>query len=136
MQSTFLLRSALAIVLLTHGVPGVFDGSINDFGNLYLNEVGFAPFGLYIAWSIKISHIICAGLLLFNKYIIPVGIVTIFILIAGIILVHAPEGWYVVGGGRNGAEYNFVLIAMLLTVMFPDGFGSYIKKISNTFKRK
>ncbi len=128
MSSTLLLRIALAIVLLTHGIPGILDGSINDFGNLYLNEVGFAPFGLYIAWAIKLSHIICAVLLLINKLIKIVGIVTIFILIAGIIMVHAPEGWYVVGGGRNGAEYNFVLIAMLLTVMFPNGFHSLFEK--------
>jgi putative oxidoreductase len=34
------------------------------------------------------------------------SIVTIFVLIMGIILVHLEEGWYVVGGGRNGVEFN------------------------------
>lgn len=134
MSSTLLLRTALAIVLFAHGIPGLFDGSINDFGNLYLNEVGFAPFGLYIAWAIKLSHIICAVLLLINTFIKPVGIVTIFILIAGIIMIHGPEGWYVVGAGRNGAEYNFVLIVMLLTVMFPNGPSAWVEKLSKRNK--
>lgn len=121
MKSIVLLRIALAIVLLTHSIPGIFNNGINDFGNLYLNAVGFAPFGLYIAWFIKLSHMVCAVLLLINKYIKPAAIVTIFILIAGIIMVHAPNGWYVVGPGRNGVEYNLILIVMLIAVMFPDG---------------
>lgn len=116
-----MLRIVLAVVLLTHSIPGIFNNGINDFGNLYLNEKGFAPFGLYIAWAIKMSHIVCAILFLISKYIKPAAVVTIFILIAGIVMVHAPDGWYVVGPGRNGAEYNFVLIAILLTLMFPQG---------------
>lgn len=121
MTSTLILRVTLAVVLLTHSIPGIFNNGINDFGNLYLNEQGFAPFGLYIAWAIKLSHIICAVLFLIDRFIKPAAVVTIFILISGIIMVHAMDGWYVVGPGRNGVEYNVALIAMLLTVMFPQG---------------
>ena len=49
------------------------------------------------------------------------AILTILILIAGIATVHFKEGWYVVGGGRNGWEYNFLLIIALLTIMYPNG---------------
>jgi len=121
MNGTFLLRIAVAIILLTHSVFGIFDNGINDFGNLYLNQIGFAPFGVFIAWSIKLSHIIAAVLLILNKYIKLAGFVTIFILIMGIILVHFQEGWFVVGGGRNGMEYNFLLIIVLLAMMYPQG---------------
>ncbi|MCA1920178.1 MAG: DoxX family protein [Flavobacterium piscis] len=119
MNGTFLLRIAVAIILLTHSVFGIFDNGINDFGNLYLNQIGFAPFGVFIAWSIKLSHIIAAVLLILNKYLKLAGFVTIFILIMGIILVHFQEGWFVVGGGRNGMEYNFLLIIVLLAIMYP-----------------
>jgi len=122
MNGNLLLRIATAIILLTHSVFGIFNNGINDFGNLYLNQIGFAPFGVFLAWSIKISHIIAAILLLINKYIKPTGFVTIFILIMGIILVHFQEGWFVVGGGRNGVEYNFLLIFVLLAIMYPNGF--------------
>ena len=63
-----------------------------------------------------------ALLLLLNKYIRAAGFVTIFVLIMGIILVHFQEGWFVVGGGRNGMEYNFLLIIVLLVIMYPNGF--------------
>ena len=119
MNNLIVLRIAIAIILLSHGIPGMFDNGINDFGNLYLNQVGFAPFGVAIAWAIKISHVACAILLLLNRYIVAAGAVTILILIAGIVMVHYPEGWFVVGGGRNGMEYNFLLIAVIVSLMLP-----------------
>ena len=122
MNGILLLRIAVALILLTHSVFGMFNNGINDFGNLYLNQIGFAPFGVFLAWSIKISHVVAALLLLFNTYIKPAGFVTIFILVMGIILVHFQEGWFVVGGGRNGVEYNFLLIIVLLVIMYPNGF--------------
>ena len=122
MNGTLLLRFAVAFILLTHSVVGIFNNGINDFGNLYLNQIGFAPFGVFLAWSIKLSHIIAALLLLLNKYVKLAGFVTIFVLIMGIILVHFQEGWFVVGGGRNGAEYNFLLIIVLFAIMYPNGF--------------
>ncbi|MFH6936157.1 DoxX family protein [Flavobacterium sp. FlaQc-30] len=121
MKGLMLLRIAVAVILLTHSVFGIFNNGINDFGNLYLNQIGFAPLGVFLAWSIKLSHIAAAVLLLINKYVKPAGFVTIFILVMGIILVHFQEGWFVVGGGRNGVEYNFLLICVLLAIMFPNG---------------
>lgn len=122
MNGTLLLRIAIAIILLTHSVFGMFDNGINDFGNLYLNQIGFAPFGVFLAWSIKLSHVVAAVLLIWNKYIKLAGFVTIFVLIMGIVLVHYQDGWFVVGGGRNGMEYNFLLIIVLLAIMYPNGF--------------
>lgn len=124
MANTLILRIAVAIILLMHSVLGMFNNGINDFGNLYLNTVGFAPFGLLVAWLIKLSHVVTAILLLLNKYIKPVAMITIFILVVGIIMVHFKEGWFVVGGGRNGVEFNFLLICVLLAIMFPNGIKS------------
>lgn len=122
MNGTFLLRIAVAIILLTHSIFGMFNNGINDFGNLFLNQIGFAPFGVFLAWSIKLSHVVAAVLLIINKYVKWAGFITIFVLIMGIVLVHFQEGWFVVGGGRNGVEYNFLLIVVLLAIMFPNGF--------------
>jgi putative oxidoreductase len=120
-NSTFLLRVAVGIILLIHGAGGMFNNGVNNFGNLYLNQIGFAPFGLYLAWAIKLSHVVTTFCLLFNKYLRWAGVITIFILVMGIIMIHLPEGWFVVGGGRNGMEFNFLLIFALLTIMFPNG---------------
>ena len=122
LTNTLILRIAVAIILLTHSLFGMFDGGINAFGDLYLNAIGFAPLGVPIAWAIKLSHVAAAISLLADKYIKILGLITIFILIMGIIMVHYPEGWFVVGGGRNGVEYNFLLICVLLAIMFPNGF--------------
>ena len=128
MNGNLLLRIAVAIILLTHSVFGIFNNGINDFGNLFLNQIGFAPFGVFIAWSIKLSHIIAAILLVLNKYVKLAGFVTIFVLIMGIILVHFKEGWFVIGGGRNGVEYNFLLICVLIAIMYPNGFKKSVIK--------
>jgi putative oxidoreductase len=121
-SNTFLLRFAVATILLAHSILGMFNGGVNAFGNLYLNQIGFAPVGLFLAWAIKLSHVACAIGFLWNKYIKLASIITIFILVMGIILIHFKEGWFVVGGGRNGMEFNLLLIFVLLSFIFPEGF--------------
>ncbi|RWX01399.1 DoxX family protein [Flavobacterium cerinum] len=116
MSNTVILRVAVAIILLTHSVFAMFNNGINDFGNFYLNQIGFAPLGVPLAWAIKLSHVVCAVLLLLNKFVKPASVVTILILLMGIVLVHFKEGWFVVGGGRNGMEYNFLLICVLFVL--------------------
>ncbi len=113
-DKTLLLRLPVAFILLMHSLPGMFDGGVNAFGNLYLNEVGFAPVGLPLAWAIKISHVPAAVCLVLNRYVKPAVMVTILILVVGIFMVHLKDGWFVVGGGRNGVEFNFLLIFVLL----------------------
>ncbi len=118
---TFLLRFAVAVILLMHSIPSIFSNGVNDFGNLYLNQIGFAPLGLPLAWAIKLSHIVSAFCLLFDVFIKWAAIVTISILVAGIVLLHFKEGWFVVGSGRNGVEFNFLLVFVLLAIAFPRG---------------
>lgn len=120
-KNAFLLRFAVAVILLMHSVPGIFNNGINEFGKYYLNETGFSPVGIPLAWAIKLSHIVCSLCLLLGKFIKPASIITIGVLIAGIIMLHFKEGWYVVGAGRNGWEFNFLMIFALLTIMFPNG---------------
>lgn len=114
------LRIALIVIFLVHSLAGVFNNGINNFGNLYLNQVGFAPLGLPLAWAIKLSHVALAISLFTDKYLKATTFITIFILIAGIFMIHIKEGWFVVGGGRNGVEFNVLLIMALLTIIYPN----------------
>lgn len=68
----------------------------------------------------KLSHVAAAICLILEKYIRWAAIVTILILTSGIVMIHFKEGWFVVGNGRNGMEFNFLLVAALLTIMFSD----------------
>lgn len=119
--NTLLLRLIVAVILIIHGVAGMFNQGVYEFGKFFLDSRGFAPIGVPLAWVIKISHVIAAVCFLSGKYVKPAGLVTILILTAGIFMVHLPNGWFVVGGGTNGIEFNVLLIFALLTIMFPEG---------------
>ena len=114
------LRWALATILFMHSIPGMFNNGINDFGNLYLNQAGFDPFGVYLAWAIKLSHVAAGILFLTNKYIKWAAWPTLFILVVGIFMVHLENGWFVVGGGQNGVEFNFLMIAVNVHLLIDD----------------
>lgn len=120
-DATLLLRIPIAIILVMHSVPGIFDGSITDFGSVYLNNKGFAPFGPFMAWAIKLSHILAAACFVTDRFVKLAGWITIFVLAVGIFMVHLPDGWFVVGGGRNGIEFNFLLIFVILYLMYGPG---------------
>ena len=115
-KNNLLIRWATAIILIMHSIPGMFNNGVNDFGNLYLNQIGFAPVGLYLAWTIKLSHVAAAILLILNRYLQWAVWLTVAILLVGIFMVHLPNGWFVVGGGYNGIEYNVLLIAVLIQI--------------------
>lgn len=121
-NNTFLLRFAVSVILIVHGVGGMFNNGVNEFGTHFLGPAGFGAFGLPLAWAIKLSHVAAAVCLMTEKFITPACIITIIILIAGIIMVHWQNGWFVVGGGSNGIEYNFLLIFALLSILFSNGF--------------
>lgn len=117
-SSLFLLRFAVAVILLMHSIPSIYTNGVHEFGSLYLNKIGFAPVGVPLAWAIKLSHAASAVCLLFQIFTRWAVLITIPILIAGIFLIHSKDGWFVVGYGRNGIEFNFLLIFALLAIAF------------------
>lgn len=115
---TLLLRLAVVIVFLTHSLHGIFtNNDVNDFGRLFLNQNGFAPFGVFIAWCIVIVQIISSILILVDFYVKIATVANIVILVMGIVLIHFKEGWFVVGAGRNGMEFSILLIFVLLAIL-------------------
>lgn len=117
-DNNFLLRFGVAVIFLSHSLHGIFTGNdVNDFGNLFLNKIGFAPLGVPIAWGVVIGQLVTSLLLIMNRGVIVSCIINICILIAGIVTVHYSEGWYVVGAGRNGMEFSFILIIVLLFIL-------------------
>ncbi len=108
-----LLRVFLAAMMIIHGIARISAGGVTPFGE-FLTTSGF-PVGLYLAWAITVFEIV-GGIVLAFGYFAPVlAVIFALHLLAGIILVHAKEGWFVVGSGRNGVEYSaFLLVAFLL----------------------
>jgi putative oxidoreductase len=91
-------------------------GIVDDFGEFL--TLNYFPLGFYMAWGITIFEIVGSILLIFGSLIIPLSIIFSIHLLAGIFLVHFKEGWFVVGAGRNGIEYSFLLITLFLTIAF------------------
>ena len=52
-------------------------------------------------------------LLALGRWVSALCLAYCFIYLMGIVLVHWPAGWFVVGLGRNGMEYSVLLIACL-----------------------
>jgi putative oxidoreductase len=120
MKKSFFLRFALSVILLMHSVFSIISGDVNNFGLHFLNTIGFSPLGLYLAWSVKLTHLLSVPLLWMDKYLKTVATANITIFVLGIIYVHWQNGWFVVGGGTNGAEFNFLLIFCFLNLMYPE----------------
>lgn len=118
MKQNFYLRSALSVILLMHSVASIFSGDVNDFGRLYLDTIGFSPFGLYLAWAVKLIHLFSVFLIWSDRFVKMVSVSNLFILVLGIYFVHWQHGWYVVGGGSNGIEFNVLLICCFLQLIF------------------
>lgn len=109
------LRLLLAGIIAAHGWARLLADAVAPFGG-FLDGQGF-PFGIVIAWGVTIveiagSFLLAAGTRFTSLLCAVFGLIYLM----GIILVHASEGWFVVGLGRNGMEYSVLLIASLMLV--------------------
>ena|ERR1041385_4434248 len=101
-----LVRFAAAGNLLIHGITRFANGGVNPFDS-WLSGFGFPP---YTAWLITAFEIVAAIMIMVGKWVTPLCIAFALELGMGIFLLHRHEGWFVVGGGRNGMEYSVLLV--------------------------
>ena len=97
-----------------HGIITLYAETVDDFGG-FLQVNGY-PAGPFLAWGITIFEIaggITLALGYLRKFICAVFIIQ---LITGIILVHAKNGWFVVGYSSGGIEYSFLLLLCFFLV--------------------
>ncbi len=115
-QPIKLLHWTVGALFLIHGIYRVTAGIVDDFG-VFFTALGW-PFGLALAWTITCMEIICALALLIGLWWRIASLYLVGQTLAGMILVHWPHGWFVVGAGRNGMEYSFLLIICLITIIW------------------
>ena len=110
------LRLVIAALLAIHGWYRLIEGGVAPFGE-WLTSQG-VPMGPYVAGGVT-GYEIVATVLLAIGWRVPwlcVGFIAIYA--TGLVMVHWPAGWFVVGGGRNGMEYSVLLIACLAALAF------------------
>ena len=112
-----ILRVAVATVLGIHGVHRAVTGGYLLFGQ-YLSSTGW-PAGTFLAAAITLGEMLGATALLANRLVFWACCGHALILAGGIVMVHAPAGWFVVGAGRNGVEFSVLLLACLAAIAWP-----------------
>jgi putative oxidoreductase len=109
-----LLRLTLAGLIAAHGWARLLAGGVPPFGT-FLTSQGL-PFGPELAMAVTALEIVGSIVLAAGRFVAPLCIAFSLVYVTGIVLVHAKAGWFVVGLGRNGAEYSVLLIVCLLCV--------------------
>ncbi|MBX3145579.1 MAG: DoxX family protein [Gemmatimonadales bacterium] len=118
-QSLSLIRRIVAATLLIHGAARIAHSGVSPFGE-FLAGQGI-PFGFALAWAISIFEVIGGIALWLGRFVRPVAWLFAGQLAAGVALVHAREGWFVVGLGRNGMEFSVLLIGCLVALALAHG---------------
>ena len=108
------LRITVAILILIHGTYRLSAGLVEPFGT-WLDSLGF-PFGYGWAMAVTLYELVGPLLMLTRRWTSLAALGHAGILTLGMVLVHLPAGWFVVGGGRNGMEYSVLLIVALLAI--------------------
>lgn len=109
-----LLRVTLGVIFVTHGLPKIM-GGVGGFEGM-LAEMG-VPLAGIMAWVVTLLEV-GGGLALIAGFLVTAfSLLLSFHMLMGIFLVHLSNGWYVVGPGSGGAEFNVLLIAGLLTLV-------------------
>ncbi len=113
------LRIVVGVSFVAHGAPRLFRGGVSDLAAT-LADVG-VPLPEAAAWLVSLLQFGGGLALLVGLLVTPVALLLAVHLIAGIVLVHAPAGWHVVGPlaehPPGGVELNVVLLAALLALV-------------------
>ena len=117
-KSMVLLRAATALIFIIHALVRIGNGTIPRFGE-YLNNKGFI-IGVPLVYVITVFEIL-GGVTLMLGYLsrwICTGF--ILMLIIGIFVIHAENGWFVGEHGSGGIEYSAILIVNLMVIAISD----------------
>lgn len=106
-----ILRVTVGLIFLTHGWPKLMNGASGTaefFGQLGIPAPGIS------AWFITLLEFGGGLALILGAFVSILSVLFILHMTIGIFLVHLSNGWYVIGPGQGGAEFNVLLIASLL----------------------
>ena len=110
-----ILRVPLGMIFLAHGWPKLFGGIELTTSVVMSVEV---PLPMLFAWTLALLETL-GGILLVVGYLVkPAALLLIPHILTGIFLVHLPNGFYVIGPGREGIEFSLMLMAGLFALLF------------------
>ncbi len=110
------IRIGVALLIFVHGAARVAAGGVAPFGG-WLEAQGF-PVGIAWAWGVTGYELVAPAFIILRRFVSVLCLGHVGILALGMVMVHLPNGWFVVGLGRNGMEYSVLLILCLLALAF------------------
>lgn len=123
-QAHALVRLVASGTMVVHGCYRLFTGGVSGFAGALTSLAGMPePVAFAVAWTLTLAEILGGASIAIGRFVRPLCLWFVAELVTGIVLVHAPSGWFVVGGGRNGMEYSAVLICLFLAVAWVGGRG-------------
>ena len=111
-QWLVVLRIALGLYMAAHGATRAAVGTVDDFGG-FLEGRGF-PAGVAMAWAITVTEVLGGLTLASGRFVLALSACFAAEHVMGIVLVHAPRGWFTVGHQAGGAEYSVLLLLCFL----------------------
>ena len=113
---TDLLRLTLAGISMTHGCWRMWTHEVSALSGVIAEQgIGFSD---AIAWAITINESVGALLLALRLMVWPVGAGMICVYATGIMLFNIHRGFFVVGAGDAGWEYNALLIMCTIVILW------------------
>ena len=110
-RARILLRVTVACLLAAHGWFRLVTGGHVGFGEWLSSQ--HVPFGPAVAILVTAIEVLATPLLAIGRYVRVVAPLLAAVYVCGMLLLHRNEGWFVVGGGRNGMEYSVLLVVCL-----------------------
>lgn len=109
-----ILRAVVGVIFVAHGWPKLMNGASGTAQ--FFGQVGIPLPGLS-AWIVTLLEVLGGLALVAGAFVAVVSALLVVHMTLGILLVHLPNGFYVVGPGQGGVEFNLLLIASLLTLI-------------------
>ena len=109
-----ILRVVLGVIFLAHGgskLMGGMEGTIGMFGSLGI------PLPTVSAWGIALLETVGGAALVVGFLVTPIAVLLAVHMIVGIFVVHLGNGFFVIGPGQNGIEFNLLLAAGLAALV-------------------
>jgi putative oxidoreductase len=111
-----ILRVVVGVIFIAHGAPKIFGGMEGTAG--FFGSLGI-PLPIVAAWMISLLEFLGGIALIAGFLVTPIALLLTTHMLIGILLVHAANGFYVVGPeAQGGVEFNLLLGASLLMLVF------------------
>ncbi|MFB6241042.1 MAG: DoxX family protein [Gemmatimonadota bacterium] len=109
-----ILRVVIGVIFIAHGYPKIAGGVAGTAD--FLGQLG-VPLAGFFAWVVTLLEFFGGIALVIGFLVTPLALLFSIHMLTGIVLVHAANGFYVIGPGQGGIEFNLLLIAGLLALV-------------------